>query len=128
MPLLPELLHDHVSLDLGYGKTCPTGAMSANCGALVNQCLLDTERVSQDCLSSPESFGRVSEPATAETNQRAPGLVFGQPQVIALPVGLSHFLSAVNGVHYASLRETVQALSNIAPEEQTASQMSLNLS
>jgi hypothetical protein len=89
--------------------------------------LLDTERVSKDCLLSAESFARVSEPTTTETGQRAPGLRFGQPRVMALFAALSRFAPALNGFSNAEVREAVQALLNLSPDEYTVSQMSYDL-
>ena len=76
---------------------------------------------------SAESFARVSEPTTTETGQRAPGLRFGQPRVMALFAALSRFATALNGFGNAEVRHTVQALLNASPEEYTASQMSYDL-
>jgi len=93
-------------------------------GEKINQRLLETEQISQDCLLSAGSFARVSEPTTTETGQRAPGLRFGQPRVMALSAALSRFAPALNGFSNADVRETVQALLNVAPEEYTTRQMS----
>jgi hypothetical protein len=113
--------------DFGVGKDLSNWMYLHQLGALINQRLLDTERVSQDCLLSAESFARVSEPTITETGQRAPGLRFGQPRVRALFAGLSRFLPALNGFRNVELRETVQALLCVSPEEYTASQMSYDL-
>jgi hypothetical protein len=96
-------------------------------GSKINQRLLETERVSQDCLLSADSFARVSEPTCTETGQRAPGLRFGQPRVMALFAALSRFLPALNGFDHADLRETVQTLLNVSPDDYTANQMSYDL-
>lgn len=93
----------------------------------INQRLLETERVSQDCLLSAESFARVSEPTTTESGQRAPGLRFGQPRVMALFAALSRFAPALNGFRHGDLRPIVQALLNAPPDTYTASQMSYDL-
>ncbi len=69
----------------------------------------------------------MSEPTTTETGQRAPGLRFGQPRVMALFAGLSRFLPALNGFCNAELRETVLTLLGFSPDEYTASQMSYDL-
>ncbi len=113
--------------DFGVGKDLSNWSYLHKLGTLVNQRLLETERVSQDCLLSAESFARVSEPTIAESGQRAPGLRFGQPRVMALFAGLSRFLPALNGFRHAALRESVQALLNLSPEEYTVSQMSYDL-
>jgi hypothetical protein len=114
-------------LDFGVGKDLSNWAYLRQLGAAITQRLLDTERVSEDCLLSAESFARVSEPTTTEAGQRAPGLRFGQPRVMALFAALSRFAAALNGFGNADVRHTVQALLNVSPEEYTASQMSYDL-
>ncbi len=114
-------------LDFGVRKDLSHWAYLREVGSKINQRLLETERVSQDCRLSADSFARVSEPTTTETGQRAPGLRFGQPRVMALFAALSRFLSALNGFDNAELRETVQTLLNVSPEEYSASQMSYDL-
>lgn len=96
-------------------------------GTLINDRLLESERVSQDCLLSSESFDRVSEPTITESGQRAPGLRFGQPRAMALFAALTRFLPTLHGFRNAELRQTVQALLNLEPEAYTASQMSYDL-
>jgi hypothetical protein len=93
----------------------------------INQRLLESERVSQDCLLSAESFARVSEPTTTQAGQRAPGLRFGQPRVMALFAALSRFAPALNGFRHGDLRPIVQALLNSTTDAYTPSQMSYDL-
>jgi len=96
-------------------------------GTAINHRLLETERVSQDCLLSTESFTRVSEPTMTETGQRAPGLRFGQPRVMALFAALCRFAPGLNGFRHADVREVVARLLGLTPEAYTASQMSYDL-
>ena len=114
-------------LDFDVRKDLSNWTYQRESGVKINQRLLETEQVSQDCLLSAESFARVSEPTTTETGQRAPGLRFGQPRGMALFAGLSRFLPALNGFCNTELRETVQTLLNVSPEEYTVSQMSYDL-
>ncbi len=114
-------------LDLGVRKDLSHWAYLRELGGKINQRLLETERVSQDCLLSADSFARVSEPTLTETGQRAPGLRFGQPRVMALFAALSRFLPALNGFDHTELRETVQTLLNVSPHDYTANQMSYDL-
>ena len=113
--------------DFKVGKDLANWPYLRQLGALINTRLLETEHVSQDCLLSAESFTRVTEPTTTETGQRVPGLRFGQPRVMALFAGLSRFLPALNGFDNADLRETMQTLLNVTPDNYTASQMSYDL-
>jgi hypothetical protein len=113
--------------DFKVGKDLATWLYLHKLGAMINTRLLETERVSQDCLLSAESFARVTEPTTTETGQRAPGLRFGQPRLMALFASLSRFLPALNGFVNADLRETMQTLLNVTPDQYTASHMSYDL-
>jgi len=111
-------------LDFDVRKDLSNWMYLRELGVKINQCLLETERVSQECLLSADSFTRVSKPTTTETGQCAPGLRFGQPRARALFAGLSRFLPALNGFCNAELRETMQALLDVSPDKYTASQMS----
>jgi hypothetical protein len=93
--------------------------------AAINHRLLETERVSQDCLLSAVSFQRVSEPTVASTGERAPGLRFGQPRAMALFSALARFAPALNGFRHADLRPVVQTL--LPGDEYTSSQMTYDL-
>ncbi len=114
-------------LDFDVRKDLSNWTYLREVGGKINQRLLETEQVSQECLLSADSFGRVSEPATTETGQRAPGLRFGQPRVMALFAALSRFSPVLNGFCNAELRETVRTLLNVSPDDYTANQMSYDL-
>jgi len=113
--------------DFGVGKDLSNWTYLRQLAAAINQRLLETERVSQDCLLSAESFARVSEPTTTDDGQRAPGLRFGQPRTMALFAALSRFAPALNGFRHGELRPIIQTILNVAPEAYTASQMSYDL-
>ncbi|MGB8648842.1 MAG: hypothetical protein WCF84_26635 [Anaerolineae bacterium] len=114
-------------LDFKVRKDLSSWTYLRKLGTLINERLLESERVSQDCLLSSESFARVSEPTRTEAGERAPGLRFGQPRAMALFAALTRFLPTLNGFRNAELRQTVQALLNVEPEAYTASQMSYDL-
>ncbi len=113
--------------DFGAGKDLSNWNYLRQLAAAINQRLLETERVSQDCVLSAESFARVSEPTMTEDGQRAPGLRFGQPRVMALFAALSRFAPALNGFRHGDVRPIVQAVLDLPPEAYTASQMSYDL-
>jgi hypothetical protein len=113
--------------DFGVGKDLSNWTYLRKLAAAINQRLLATERVSQDCLLSAESFARVSEPTTTPDGQRAPGLRFGQPRVMALFAALSRFAPTLNGFRHGDLRPIVQAVLNVPAEAYSASQMSYDL-
>jgi len=113
--------------DFGVNKGLRNWDYLRQLGTAINHRLLESERIRQDCLLSSESFARVSEPTTTETGQRAPGLRFGQPRVMALFAALSRFAPSLNGFRHADVREIVPALLGIAPQDYTPSQMSYDL-
>ena len=113
--------------DFGVNKGLNNWLYLHQLGTAINRRLLETERVSQDCLLSAEGFTRMSEPTTTASGQRAPGLIFGQPRVMALFAALSRFAPSLNGFRHAELREIVPALLGIAPQDYTPSQMSYDL-
>lgn len=113
--------------DFQVGKDLANWPYLRQLATAINQRLLDTERVSQDCLLSSEGFARVSEPTRTDTGQRAPGLRFGQPRVMAVFAALARFAPNLNGFRHAELRDTVQALGTFAEGDYTTSQMSYDL-
>ncbi len=52
----------------------------------INHRLLEVERASQDCRFSQQSLPRLLEPTVPPDGQKAPGLKFGQPRVMAHPL------------------------------------------
>jgi hypothetical protein len=113
--------------DFGVNKGLINWGYLRQLGTAINRRLLETERVSQDCLLSSESFARVSQPTTTDTGQRAPGLRFGQPRVMALFAALSRFAPSMNGFRHVELREIMPTWLGIDPETYTPSQMSYDL-
>ena len=113
--------------DFGVNKGLPNWLYLRQLGTAINHRLLESERVSQDCLLSAESFDRLSQPTTTESGQRAPGLRFGQPRVMALFAALCRFAPGLNGFRHADVREIVSRLMGLAPDAYTASQMSYDL-
>ena len=113
--------------DFGVDKGLRNWVYLRQLGTAINRRLLETERLSQDCLLSSESFARVSEPTTTGTGQRAPGLRFGQPRIMALFAALSRFAPSLNGFRHADVREIIPALLGITPEAYTAAQRSYDL-
>jgi hypothetical protein len=70
----------------------------------INQRLLDTIRVGQDCVLASPAIERVAQPTLTEDGRRAPALRFGDPRVMALTGALCLHLFAVTGVTNKSLR------------------------
>lgn len=96
-------------------------------GRHVNRRLLEVERVSQNCGLSADSIQRVVQPTVTEDGQRAPGLRFGDPRVMALMLALSLFTHLVNGFRNQDLRRTVASLLGPAGSAYTAPQATYDL-
>lgn len=79
-------------------------------GRHINRRLLEVERVSQNCGLSAGSIQRVVQPTVTEDGQKAPGLRFGDPRVMALMLTLSLFTHLINGFRNQDVRRTVAGL------------------
>ncbi len=113
--------------DFDVGKDLSNWVYLRKLAAAINRRLLETERISQDCLLSVEAFERVSQPTVTPEGQRAAGLRFGHPRVMALFAALCRFAPALNGFRHADLRPVVQSLLHGSEDKYTASQMSYDL-
>jgi hypothetical protein len=98
-----------------------------NLGRQINRRLLEVERVSQNCGLSAESIQRVVQPTVTQDGQRAPGLKFGDPRVMALMLSLCSFGCLIDGLRSRELRPRVAALLSVGLEQYSASQMSYDL-
>jgi hypothetical protein len=92
-----------------------------------NQRLLQIERVSHDCVLSEASVERLTEPSVSPDGQRASGLRFANPRVMALMAALTLFLHLPNGLRHRDLRPRVAHLLGLQPEEYSAGQMTYDL-
>jgi hypothetical protein len=79
-------------------------------GREVNRRLLDVQRISHNCHLSQESIERVVQPTVTSDGQRAPGLRFGQPRVMALLAALTLFAHHAFGFRHRDLRSQVADL------------------
>lgn len=96
-------------------------------GRRINRRLLEVERVSHNCGLSADSIQRVVQPTVDQDGQKAPGLRFGQPRVMALFVGLSLFQHLIDGFQNRDLRAQLAALLGLELADYSASQMSYDL-
>ena len=97
-------------------------------GRRINRRLLEVERrVSHNCGMSAGSIQRVVQATANEDGQKAPGLRFGQPRVMALFVALSLFQHLIDGFQNRDLRTQVAHLWGVALGDYSASQMSYDL-
>lgn len=93
----------------------------------VNNRLLEVERVSQDCILSQGSLERLTQPTVTENGQKASGLRFGDPRVMALFMALTLFLHLPNGFRNRDLRKHVVDLLGTDPCEYHAGKMTYDL-
>ena len=96
-------------------------------GRHINRRLLEVERVSHNCGLSGDSIQKVVQPTVTEDGQRAPGLKFGDPRVMALWVGLSLFTHLIHGFRNRELRAPVVDLLGTEPTSYSAAQMTYDL-
>jgi hypothetical protein len=110
--------------DFGLRKDLSQLAYLQQIGRDINQRLLDVQRLSQDCALSQESVERIVQPTVTKDGQRAPGLRFGDPRVMALFLALTLFLHLPRGLTAGELR---QHLADLLGREYTSAQMSYDL-
>src|SRR5213592_766388 len=96
-------------------------------GHQINQRLLEVERVSQNCGLSAGSIQRVVQPTVTKDGQRAPGLKFGDPRVMALMLVLCQFRSVIEGMRNRELRRQVASLLGVSVEQYSSGQASYDL-
>jgi hypothetical protein len=96
-------------------------------GCQINRRLLEVERVSQNCGLSADSIQRVVQPTVTKDGQRASGLKFGDPRVMALMLVLCQFSSVIEGMRNRQLRRQVAALLGLPLDQYKAGQASYDL-
>jgi hypothetical protein len=95
-------------------------------GRQINR-LLEVERISQNCGLRADSIQRVVQPTVHADGQRAPGLKFGDPRVMALMQALSRFECLIDGFRSRDLRSKVACLLGVGWDEYTSGKMSYDL-
>ena len=113
--------------DFGVKKDISQLPYLQQIGRTVNRRLLDVQRVSHNCHLSQENVDRVVLPTITDDGQRAPGLRFAQPRVMALFAALASFVPATHGFTNASLRTRVADLLGVEHDQYSASQLSYDL-
>src|SRR6266487_3778677 len=117
----------HDPKDFGINKGIENLLYLKKLGSQINRRLLEVERVSQNCGLSAESIQRVVLPTKTKDGQRAPGLKFGDPRVMALMAALCLFGCGIDGFRSRQLRQQVTSLWGVEPEKYRAGQMSYDL-
>lgn len=115
------------SKDFDVNKGLPNFGYLQRIGRHINRRLLEVERVSQNCGLSAGSIQRVVQPTVTEDGQKAPGLRFGDPRVMALMLTLCLFTHLVNGFRNQDLRRHVTSLLGPGEPPYTATQASYDL-
>jgi hypothetical protein len=113
--------------DFGINKGLANLPYLQQVGRHINRRLLEVERVSHNCGLSADSMQRVVQPTVTEDGEKAPGLRFGNPRVMALFVALTLFQHLMNGFRNRDLREHVAALLGTGPDDYTPNQMTYDL-
>jgi len=96
-------------------------------GRQINRRLLEVEQVSQNCGLSADGIERVVQPTVDKDGQKAPGLRFGDPRVMALMLTLSLFTHLINGFRNQDLRRNVTNLLGTSAGSYTAQQATYDL-
>jgi hypothetical protein len=113
--------------DFGVNKGIENLPYLKDLGRPINRRLLEVERVSQNCGMSAESIQRVVLPTVSADGERAPGLKFGDPRVMALMLALCTFGCLIDGFRSRELRRQVASLLGLGLDQYTAGQMSYDL-
>ncbi len=103
--------------NLGYLRSVASG---------VNRRLLEVERLNHHCTLSQEALDRLQRP-TQEAAQRAPGLRFGDPRVMALLHALCVFDHVQHGFRNRDLRKHVADLLGLSLDQYTTGRMTYDL-
>jgi len=96
-------------------------------GRQINRRLLEVERVSHNCGLSADGIQRVVQPTVDKDGQKAPGLRFGDPRVMALMLTLSLFTHLIDGFRNQDLRRAVIDLLGSSKGDYTAQQATYDL-
>ena len=95
-------------------------------GRQINRRLLEVERVSNSGMSG-DSIQRVVQPTVDQDGNKAPGLKFGQPHVMALFLALTSFHHLSDGFRNRELRQQVADLLGVTVADYTSNQMTYDL-
>jgi len=113
--------------DFGVNKGLSNLPYLQRLGRHINRRLLEVERVSHNCGLAGDSIQRVVQPTVTPEGQRAPGLKFGDPRVMALWVALSLFTHLIQGFRNRDLRRQVADLLGDDGGSYTSAKMTYDL-
>jgi hypothetical protein len=112
--------------DFGTSKALKNLPFLRNQASAINRRLLEVERLSHNCTLSQEALDRLQRP-TVETDQRAPGLRFGDARVMALFHALCVFDHVQRGFRNRDLRQHIADLLGLTFEEYGPGRMTYDL-
>jgi hypothetical protein len=87
--------------DFGANKGLRNLPYLQKIGRQINRRLLEVEHVSHNSGLSGDSIQRVVQPTVTDNGQKAPGLKFGQPRVMALLLALTMFHFNISSTVFA---------------------------
>ena len=112
--------------DFGIGKRLHNLPALRGVGFQANRRLLDTERISHDCILAEETFQKLNHPVDID-GQRASALRFADPKVQALWNALLIFRLLPKGFSNAQLRRHLAELLGKPPDQITPGAMTYQL-
>jgi hypothetical protein len=113
--------------DFGVGKARHHLPHLKRITAHIHHRLLEVERASQNGRFSPQSMPRLIEPTVTQDGQKAPGLKFGQPRVMAWLLALCLFLTRPAGFTNRQLRQHLADILGLDPNQYKPGQMTYDL-
>ena len=113
--------------DFGLTKQITNLKTLRNIGHQVNTRLLETERVSQNCVLDQAALDLLQRPSRDETGLRASALRFGDHRVMALFQALCRFAHLPDGFRNREIRSHVAALLGLRLDLYSASKMTYDL-
>ena len=102
--------------DFGIGKRLQNLQKLREIGFAANRALLDTERLSHDCMLAEDTFQAVNSPV-ASGHLRASGLRFADPRTHTLFHAIMAFRLLADGFRAADLRTHLAGLTGCDPDE-----------
>jgi hypothetical protein len=118
------IINDTYDFEIGRGLTNLPALREV--GFQANRRLLGVQRISHDCTLGEEAFTDVQCPAIVQ-GQRAAGLRFGDPRVLALLASLLLFRLVPRGFANRDLGRHVEQLLGVDPGQFTPGQMTYDL-
>lgn len=112
--------------DFGVGRKIENLSALRTAAFAANRRLLDVQRLDHDPAIGQEAFDRLLQPTTVD-GQRASGLRFGDPTVLALMTALLTVRLLLRGFSHADLRETLAHLLAGSSGRPTPGQMTYQL-